>query len=263
MKTQSCVDCSFARHSELCYECLNIEKCYSCDYCIDCTNSHDLKYCHDCLGCSDCLGCIGLRHKTYQVYNKQLSKEAYALIARSWASAETFDSARFEQIKRRVPHVNLHLYNSEDCVGDYIYNSKDCYECYDINNMQGCLYYSYGNYNSPDKDCADIDNGSGCELCYDCYSVGYCYNCNFLVHSSTCSDCDFGWNLNNCKSCFGCVYLKGKEYHFLNEPYSKADYERLVTQTREGRFSKLKQHLEPFEIPSSYGKTKKSAYLMG
>ena len=30
-----------------------------------------------------------------------------------------------------------------------------------------------------------------------------------------------------------------------------------------GRFSNLKQHLEPFEIPSVYEKNKRTAYLVG
>ena len=120
--------------------------------------------------------------------------------------------------------MNLHLSNSEGCVGDYIYNCKECLECYDINNMEDCFYYSSGNFNSPDKINCDMDDASGCELCYECFSLGYSYNCNFLIESSYCTNCEFGLELEQCKNCFGCVYMRDKQYYILNKPYSRDDY---------------------------------------
>jgi len=131
-------------------------------------------------------------------------------------------------LELQIPRQNLHLSKSENCEGDYIYNSKGCIECYDINNMENCLYYVSGNFNSHDKDCCDIDNGSGCELCYDNYSVGYCYNCNFIVQSDRCRSCEICLGLFDCSNCFGCAYLKNKQYHILNQPYSKEGYEAKV-----------------------------------
>ncbi|MDP3014198.1 MAG: hypothetical protein Q8M92_08165, partial [Candidatus Subteraquimicrobiales bacterium] len=220
MKTRDCVDCSFARWSELCYECVNIEKCYSCNWCVDCNDSHDLSHCFDCSGCSDCYGCVGLRHKQYQIYNEQFTKEEYLKRIKNIK----FDKDKFHELELEIPRQNLHLSRSEDCIGDYIYNSKKCTFCFDINNMEDCIYYISGNYNSPDKSCCDINEASGCELCYDSFSLGYCYNCNFLVESSYCTDCEFGFELEQCKNCFGCVYLKNKQYYILNKLYSKEDY---------------------------------------
>lgn len=220
MKTQSCVDCSFARHSELCYQCLNIEKCYNCNYCIDVSNSNDLTHCFDCIGCNDCYGCVGLRRKNFNIYNVEYSKEEYIKVLKTIE----FDENKFRKLDLAHPRQNLHLSKSEDCVGDYIYNSKNCVECFDINNMEDCIYYINGNFNSPDKNNCDMTDASGCELCYDCFSMGYSYNCNFLVESSYCTDCDFGFALESCKNCFGCTYLKNKQYFILNKPYSKEDY---------------------------------------
>lgn len=220
MKNKECVDCDYARWSELCYECLNIEKCFDCNWCIDCNNCHNLKRCFDCIGCNDCYGCVGLRHQSFCLYNEQLSKEDYIRAIKNIK----FDSSRYMALKNVLPRVNLHLSKSEGCRGDYIYNSKNCIECYDINNMENCIYYSDGNYNSPDKDCCDMDEASSCELCYDSFSLGYCYNCNFLIESSYCNDCEFGMGLEQCKNCFGCAYLKNKQYYILNKPYSKEEY---------------------------------------
>ena len=240
MKNKECVDCDLARWSELCYECLNIERCYNCDWCIDCNNCQNLARCFDCIGCNDCYGSIGLRRKSHYFYNKQLTKDEYKKTIKN----VEFDHDRFLKLKQEIPHVNLHLSKSEDCTGDYIYNSKQCVLCYDINNMENCIYYSNGNYNRPDKDCCDVDEGSGCELCYDCFSVGYCYNCNFIVESSYCTNCEFGLELEQCKDCFGCAYLKNKQYYILNQPYTKEEYRQQVRTIKEGLIQRGKYSIE-------------------
>ena len=59
----------------------------------------------------------------------------------------------------------------------------------------------------------------------------------FGARYDRCSDCTFGYNLYSCKNCFGCVYLKGKEYHILNQPYEKEEYFR----TKEEIIQELKE----------------------
>jgi hypothetical protein len=38
---------------------------------------HFVEYCHYCIGCHDLFACIGLRNKSYCIFNKQYSKEEY------------------------------------------------------------------------------------------------------------------------------------------------------------------------------------------
>ncbi len=38
---------------------------------------NDIEYCYNCFDCSNCFGCVGLRSKSYCVFNKQYSKEEY------------------------------------------------------------------------------------------------------------------------------------------------------------------------------------------
>lgn len=42
-----------------------------------CRDSADLWYCDSCHGCQNCFGCVGLRKKSYCIFNKQYSKEEY------------------------------------------------------------------------------------------------------------------------------------------------------------------------------------------
>lgn len=228
MKTKDCVDCSFARWSELCYECLNIERCYDCNWCIDCGDSHHLTRCFDCNACNDCFGCVGLKHKKFMIYNEQFSEEEY----KDQIKSIKFDREKFKGLTLKTPRQNLHHSKSEDCVGDYIYNSKNCINCFDINNMENCIYYNAGNFNSPDKDCCDMQDASGCELCFDSFSLGYCYNCDFLIESDRCTNCAFGFGLDSCKDCFGCAYLKNKQYYILNKPHPKEEYEKRIKEIK-------------------------------
>lgn len=220
MKTINCVDCSFVRYSELCYQCLNLDHCYNCNYCVTCVNCTDCSYCFDCIGCNDCYGCVGLRRQRYCIYNEQLTKEEYE----KRMKGIQFDGARYRALELAHPRPFANHVRSEDCVGDYVIGSKGCYGCFDVTNMEDCYYYCNGNYNRADKDCCDMDNGSGNELCYECYATGRCYNSNFLVQCHEATNCEFGWNLATCSDCLGCVYLKSKSYMILNKQYPKEEY---------------------------------------
>ncbi|MBP9770995.1 hypothetical protein KBC97_02425 [Candidatus Gracilibacteria bacterium] len=83
--------------------------------------------------------------------------------------------------------------------------------------------------------CLDCFKVYDCQACYECINCNNCAFSTFLVDSYTCDSCHFSSNLIGCKSCFGCVNLRNKEYHFLNKPYSKTDYEKKVTEFKKDR----------------------------
>ena len=64
---------------ELCYEFLAIsaENNYGIKFSHTTNNSRDLEYCDSCFSCHDCFGCVGLRNKSFCVFNKQYSPEEY------------------------------------------------------------------------------------------------------------------------------------------------------------------------------------------
>jgi hypothetical protein len=72
-----------------------------------------------------------------------------------------------------------------------------------------------------------------CTRCKSCTECSHCRNCSRLVgchHCSWSDDCTQSRyltrcvSLSNCNYCFGCVGLSGKDFHILNEPYSRTDY---------------------------------------
>ena len=73
--------------------------------------------------------------------------------------------------------------------------------------------------------------------CRDCTEASHSRGCSKLVRSSHCEasdncigsaflvDCR---DLFECTYCYGCVGLVGKDFHILNEPYSRDDYFRIT-----------------------------------
>ncbi|MDA1209081.1 MAG: hypothetical protein O2904_03570, partial [bacterium] len=65
--------------AELCYESAGIgegaQQLLFCDACWP--NCHNLLYCNVCSSSHHCFGCIGLKQKSYCIFNKQYTKEEY------------------------------------------------------------------------------------------------------------------------------------------------------------------------------------------
>ena len=76
-RLNKCFDCAHLQDSETSYECLDSEKLYGCAYCDSCQSSTNLLYCTDCIGCTSCIGCIGLRNKSFHIFNKEYTKEEF------------------------------------------------------------------------------------------------------------------------------------------------------------------------------------------
>jgi len=116
-------------------------------------------------------------------------------------------------------------------------NNKDCYLVFDSDFNRDC-YYSYSiNSSTNVVDCFRVDK---CELCYECIDCVNCYHSVFLQNSENCSDSAFLKNCIGCKNCFGSINLRNKEFYFLNQKCSKAQYEQKLKDIGIQNFSKLK-----------------------
>ena len=89
-----CEDCSYGFQMDQTYNsmdtmCMGYDKCEWCyeaigingGFNILCSESSwhcaDIMYCSLCFECKNCFGCVGLKHKTYCIFNKQYSKKDY------------------------------------------------------------------------------------------------------------------------------------------------------------------------------------------
>ena len=64
---------------ELCYEFIAVsaENNYGIKFSSAVNNSRNLEYCDSCSSCHDCFGCVGLRNKSFCIFNKQYTEEEY------------------------------------------------------------------------------------------------------------------------------------------------------------------------------------------
>lgn len=226
--SKNCLDMFWSLACELCYECTKVFDSYHSFWCFNCSNVSDCYFCEDCRGCNNCFGCVGLRHKEYYLYNKQLSKEEYlSFIKKIHFSRNAIRSEKDKLAKLRlaVPRLNLQMQNCEDCLGDYIENSKNCTDCFDVMNSENCRYIWDGIANNS-RDC--FNSGLDTNFIYECVGV---FTGNKVIFSSRCSHCSDLIYCDYCYECenlFGCVGLRHKKYCILNKQYSKEEYEALL-----------------------------------
>ena len=230
--SNDCTDCDYCQKCQLCYECLDCLECYNVSFSQDCVNCTDCEYCFDCTGCKNCFGCSGLRRQQYMIGNQQYSVEEYEKKVEEMKSQFSRDQLieMLENVKAKAPRLFTHELNNENCSGDYVYNSRDAVECFDVKELEDCLYC---NNCVSLKDCVDMSNSYyNSELCYEVMSEMNLYNCNFCI---TCFD---SANLEHCemvynsKDCFGCFSLKNAQYCIFNEQFSEKEYETRVAEIR-------------------------------
>mgnify|MGYP001558614925 CR=1 FL=1 len=245
-------DCDYSQKCELCYDCVDCIESYNVNFSQDCANCTDCEYCYDCGGCRNCFGCTGLRRKQYMIGNKQYSKEEYPQKVKELK--EKFNREQLlkllEDVKVKVPHLYVHELNNESCTGDYVYNSRNSFECFDVKQMEDCMYC---NNSVAIKDCIDMSNSYyNSELNYEVMSEMNLYNCNFCVTCFDSQNLDHCESCYNCNYCFGCFSLKHKEYCIFNEQFSKDEYSVKMAQIKaemmkDGEYMKFPASTYPYE----------------
>jgi len=77
MDSRNVYDTNYCEFMELSYEYISFWKNTNTKFSNTCGESSGLVYCDFCYVCTDCFGCVGLRNKSYCIFNKQYSKEEY------------------------------------------------------------------------------------------------------------------------------------------------------------------------------------------
>ncbi|MFA6305968.1 MAG: hypothetical protein WC651_04590 [Candidatus Gracilibacteria bacterium] len=228
--SRDCMDLFWIIQCELCYECVKTFESYHCFWCLGCNNSNDCYFCKNLFGCKNCFGCVGLHQKEYHVFNKQVKKEEFEKLMANFRFTHSNIKEAKEQLHKldmKLPHRNLEIIQSENCLGDYITNSKNCTYCFDVMEAQDCKYVWDGIINDS-YDC--FNSGSlpatnrmyQCIGAYSCTNIKFCFRCE---RSSELNYCDY---CSDCNNCFGCMALRHKKYCILNKQYTKEEYENLL-----------------------------------
>lgn len=226
VKCKNCVDSLKIEACELCYECTDCYQCYNSNFLLNCSSVQDSEYSYGLRDCHHCFLSNNQRHKSFVFKNRQVTKEEYESLVREYKVTHSLDLLyrEFMHVCASAIRVNLEILNSENCIGNYISHSKNVYHSFDIIHGEDYLYSEEAGYG---KDCCDILIGGQGELNYECVGIAkQSYNCSFCMNCITCVNCELCQTCFNLNDCFGCVYLKGKKFHILNEPYSPEEFKK-------------------------------------
>jgi len=184
------------------------------------------------------------------------------LDALSYGREFDFSKPFFEQFKELhdiVPTLSLDIVNCKD--SEYVSYCGDDNFCYfDIAGERNeyCYFCKFVKYS---KDCLDCSFVYNSELNYECVNCHKIYGSTFLDKCTDCSNCHFMYDCRGCVDCWGCWNLRNKSYHIFNKPYSKEEYQKIVSGFNGKSFLALGLLKEKFEEMSK-GKIVKYATLI-
>ncbi|MFH0806740.1 MAG: hypothetical protein V1885_03395 [Candidatus Brennerbacteria bacterium] len=129
---------------------------------------------------------------------------------------------RLLELQASVPHPHQTGIKNVNCDWtDDVWESRDAYLTRSGLGMESVSYCYRAFYckNSIDLTyCFNTEHSYDCLHCFNGYGLKYSFNCRACINSAFLYDC------RNCTDCFMCWNLRNKQYHILNQPYSKEDY---------------------------------------
>jgi len=267
---------------EFCYELIFCNECYKVFFSSFSTQCSDSFFLQDCQGCSNCFGCMGLRNKSYYIFNRPYSREKYIKEIKNsnLGSFKNFcpNQRRFEDFKLQYPHKYARITHSINTTGDNLQNAKDVSSCFYSfgkgieDSKDVVISYSYLSQ-PPIRDSRSVYTiGRASHLIYDAASV---LGASSVFFSKKIWD---GHHIQYCYNCygsnnlFGCVGLRNKSYCILNKQYTKEEYEKLVPKIidqmnkmpyvdKKGRVYKYGEFFPPELSPFCYNETIAQEYF--
>ena len=152
-----------------------------------------------------------------------------------------FSKSFFEQFYDLLSRVPLPAKSSAGFMesSDYCNEAgrlRNAYLCFDADFIENSAYLVKG---TNMKDSFDSHEVIYDELCYEDVMVYKSFRTFYSLDCESCVDVWFSKGLRGCTNCFGCVNLKGKSYHFFNEPLSKDEYEKRIAELDLGSYGSI------------------------
>jgi len=239
-QSKTCFDNFLIDACELCYDCFFCTRCYKTLYSENCEDCQDTFFSRDCINCMQCFGCVGLRNKSYCIFNTQYSKEEYfeklkEFSPGSYASVIE-NKKKAHDFFLKFPVKYMHGSNNINVSGDYIYHCKNVHDSYMVRESEDSRYCYTLKLSPGARNCYDYDLFAwNAERIYECNNVGYnAANILFsaLVYLNV-SDIEYSLSCNSANNLFGCVGMQKKQYCILNKQYTKEEYVRFLPQIKE------------------------------
>ena len=231
------MDGTMLRGSELCYWIISSGHCYKTFFSEDCENCQDVYFSKDLNGCSNCFGCVGLRNKSYHIFNQPYTREEYKEKIQSFGLDSDKGIAKLKERSlafwQKYPHKFAHSLRNANVTGDYVYTSKNSRNMYvvheDAEDSRYCQLLSM----SGTRDSHDYTMwGNVAERIYECCVVGEGANnikSSYQVWGNV-RDIEYSIQAVSSSYLFGCANIRNKHFCILNKQYTEEEYRKLRTQ---------------------------------
>ncbi len=152
-----------------------------------------------------------------------------------------FNKTFFEQFYDLLSRVPLPAKSSAGFMinSDYCNEAgrlRNAYLCFDSDFVEDSAYLVKATQMKNSFDSHEVIED---ELCYEDVMVYKSYKTLYSVDCESCVDVWFSKGLRGCTNCFGCVNLRGKSYYFFNEPLSKEEYEKKISELNLDSYSSI------------------------
>lgn len=213
------------------------ERCYRTLYSRECYDCMDTAFSYDCRNCNNIIGCAGLRHASYQIFNKQYTKEEYLKEKAKFDFGSRKLIAELREKSRGIWNTTPRCYRvanqAIDCTGNDIVNSKNAHNVWQVDGMENVKNQYIAAWS---KDSQDETSCAGNELGYMNGNGGGLYNSQFILYAlggdyanrKHTHNSKYCHTVIECSNCFGSVGLRKKQYCILNKQYTKEEYEALL-----------------------------------
>jgi hypothetical protein len=246
LRGKDCIDVYNGEQCELCYEGVNLRKCFRTLYSEDCQDCIDVLFSKNLRGCTNCIGCFNLRNKSNYIFNQPFSKEAYSAELEKCKLDTNEGVLKMRELSDKnmlkYPRKYMEGSHNTNVSGDYIFNSKNTFKSFKLDGVEDSKYCQFVFY-KPARDCYDMTLwGQNATNIYECMGAGDSQN--MIKFSFDCwapaVNIEYSYHVttqNN--NLFGCVGLKNKNYCILNKQYGEKEFFEMV--------EKIKKHM--MEMP--------------
>lgn len=152
---------------------------------------------------------------------------------------------QYHELLLEVPRSSLvtgYLDDINSAYTNYAAFDKNCYFLFTSGGSEDSMY-CFGLNES--KDAVDCFQCYNMELCYESLDCVNCYQTAFAKNCENCTDCYLVESCIGCSNCIMCCNLVRKEYHILNKPVSKEEFEKVRAELTSR--SRLKELLAQFD----------------
>lgn len=236
LKSADCFDNYWVMRGTFCYESVMCENAYKTWYSTLCYDSRETYFSFDCRGCDYIIGCSGLRHKQYQIFNRQVTPEEFQkyLAEHPLSSHVVVEGLKHEAeaFRRTLPQRAVYIDSSVHCSGNFIKESKNCLQCWNSEKSENTRY---GMFMLDVKDSMDVTSVWWGTKLYE-FMGGSEQLANIFFSTQilrSCRNIEYSHLLFNCANCFGCINMRNRQYCVLNQQYSEDEYRELTTKIRQ------------------------------